>query len=231
MSCLKCRNDIGNEDRISCDGCERQTHVKCSSLNANEIKVMTLRGGKRTLKFYCDDCLEGIRLVPKLLQKIDSLEEKLNQLTDASVTLTPAANEEEITGEIMERQRRSCNVIIFNMDENGDDITKVNKIFNDLINEDVSVQTAVRVGKKNKSGFRALKISLKDPVIASKIIRAKRTPLKSQNIYISADLTTNQRASLRKIQTDLEARKNNGEDGLVIKYVNGLPTIVKKSLN
>ncbi|CAH2021131.1 unnamed protein product [Acanthoscelides obtectus] len=40
--------------------------------------------GKRLLKFYCDDCLLGIRLVPKLNQKVDNLIEELEKLKKES---------------------------------------------------------------------------------------------------------------------------------------------------
>lgn len=230
MPCLKCRNNIDGES-ITCDGCDRHIHIACSSLNANELKVMTLRGGKRTLKFFCDDCLEGIRMVPKLLQKLDALEEKLNVMITEPKASTPLS-EESVACELMERQKRSSNIVIFNMPESDNDVNAAKQVFSNLINRNIDIQTASRVGKKNKRGIRALKVILKDSVTAYELLRCKKDPLKERGIYISADLTPSQRTHLNKVKAELSERKNNGEQNIMLKYVNNIPKIViKKPLN
>lgn len=76
MSCSKCHQS-DKEKKIVCD---RLIHVVCAGLNVQELKVLILKDGKRTLRYSCDDCQERVRLVPKLLKKIDILEEKLYHL-------------------------------------------------------------------------------------------------------------------------------------------------------
>lgn len=236
MSCLKCRNHIADES-VSCDSCERQIDIKCSNLNPQELKVMTLRGGKRTLKYYCEECLEGIRIIPKLLQRMDAFEEKLDKLRSNSfdVTNNPKSVEHTITEELMERQKRSCNIVIFNLKEtNGEsdaDIAVAKQILEDLINSEILIQSALRVGKKNKNGNRALKVSLDNSVTAATIIQAKKDKLKGKHIYISADLTQSQRFNLQELKKELDTRKNSGETNLIIKYINGVPKIVNRPLN
>lgn len=230
MPCLKCRSNNEGES-IICDGCDRRIHVSCSSLSANEVKVMTLRGGKRTLKFFCDDCLEGIRIVPKLLQKLDALEEKLNQMISEPRDSTPLS-EESVTCELMERQKRSSNIVIFNMAESDNDVSAAKEVFTDLINRSIDICSATRVGKKNKRGVRALKVTCKDPATASDLLRCKKDPLKGRNIYISADLTPSQRTQLNVVKAEFLERKNNGEQNIMLKYINNIPKIVvKKPLN
>lgn len=230
MSCLKCRNDHDG-DSITCDGCDRRIHVVCSNLNPNELKVMTLRGGKRTLKFFCEDCLEGIRIIPKLLKKLDTLEEKFNQMVTGPSTQSQI-QEDTITGELLERQKRCTNIVLFNLPVSDNDVNSAKLIIKDLINRDVSVRSAVRVGKSNKNGIRALKVALQDSTIVSDILRSKKDPLKRKNIYISADLTSTQRSQLNRTKEELLTRKNNGEQNLKIKYINGVPKIIEiNSLN
>ncbi|KAG5873467.1 hypothetical protein JTB14_007861 [Gonioctena quinquepunctata] len=88
MSCIKC-NVANNEPSLNCDSCERIVHVNsdCSGLNASELKVKTLKG-KRTLRFLCEECLMGVRLVPKLMKKIDDLQEEVNKLKTFNQHLT-----------------------------------------------------------------------------------------------------------------------------------------------
>lgn len=230
MQCLKCRNNNDGES-ITCDGCDRKIHLSCSTLNATELKVMTLRGGKRTLKFFCDDCLEGIRIMPKLLQKLDSLEERVNQMVAEPKTLT-TLSEDTVACELVERQKRSSNIVIFNMPDSDNDVNAAKEVFTNLVNKRIDIKSATRVGRENKKGLRALKITLQDSIMASEILRAKRDPLKGRNIYIAADLTPCQRAHLNKVKEELLKRKNEGEQNLILKYINGIPKIsVAKPLN
>lgn len=230
MSCIKCKVS-DDEEKISCDGCNRHIHVACAGLNTHELKVMTLRGGKRTLKFYCDECLEGVRVIPKLLNKIDILEEKINMLSNQNVLDNNLPNETLLVEEIMERQNRASNILIFNLTESNQDNTKAEEILSDLIQENVTITEYARIGKKNKKGIRALKIRLPKQSIATKIITAKKDRIKDKNIYISADLTKCQRTHLNKLKEELRTRRENGEDDIVIRYVKGTPKIVQKNLN
>lgn len=230
MSCIKCRASDDNE-KISCDGCDRQIHVACAGLNTHELKVMTLRGGKRTLKYYCDECQQGVRLVPKLLNKIDALEERINMLSNQTVMNTDSRTENLFVEELMERQSRASNILVFNLPESNQDNNNVEKILYDLIQENVTITESARIGKKNKKGIRALKITLPNQSVATKIITAKKDKIKPKNIYISADLTKSQRDHLNNLKEELRTRRENGEEDIVIRYVKGTPKIVNKTLN
>lgn len=50
MPCLKCNNS--DDESITCDGCDRRIRLSRSNLNAIDLKVMTLRGGKHNLKIF-----------------------------------------------------------------------------------------------------------------------------------------------------------------------------------
>lgn len=75
MDYVECK--ITNNDHfLNCDGCERYIHSKsdCSGLNPAELEVLGPRG-KRALKFYYEECQSGMRLIPKLIEKIEELKE------------------------------------------------------------------------------------------------------------------------------------------------------------
>lgn len=230
MSCLKCHVS-NNAECIACDGCEREIHVACAGLNAQELKVMTLRGGKRTLKFYCHECSEGIKIIPKLLKKFDEMEERINALSRQQTISENVPFNDKMAEELLERQKRSNNIVIFNLPVNEDDKRETEKLLSDIANRNINILKSARVGKSNKNGYKALKVTLSNHDDVDVVLKAKRT-LKGKNIYINADLTHLQRSNLNELKMELETRKKNGEEDLIIKYVKGIPKLVKKnSLN
>lgn len=229
MECLKCKI-TDNDHFLNCDGCERYIHSKsdCSGLSAAELKVMGLRG-KRALRFYCEECQTGIRLIPKLIEKIEELKKDVDALK-AKIENTSNTNElpmdDAVITELAERQKRSNNVMIFNLPEEGVDLEKTKDLIHLVTGQHLHVTELSRIGRKNKNGYRALKISLANATDANKILTSKRESLKNKRIYLSADLTPSQINNWKKMKEELNARKSNGED-VGIKYIKGTPQIVK----
>lgn len=232
MECIKCKI-TDSESYINCDGCERAIHAQCSGLNATELKVMGLRG-RRGLRFYCDDCALGVKLVPKLIKKIDDLQieietlkTQMRDISNKQVSVSaPTEINDEVANEIIERQKRSNNVVIFNLPENNEnsDIIKTQELFHTLTKQNLSIQKTFRTGKKNRNGHRALKVILTNSDDALKIIKSNKRILTGRNVYVSADLTQSQRLHLTTLRQEVSDRNGKGEN-LVIKYINGLPQI------
>lgn len=236
MECIKCKA-VDNNPSLSCDGCQRFVHRGCSDLNASELKVMDLRG-KRLLKYYCEECLNGVRMVPALLKRIDDVEKLIehmkNQSPHSSVSSSPTQVSpiEDVINEIEERQRRKNNIIIFNMKETtsvteSGDAIQVDSIIKEATNESLIVKKVFRIGKANKNGHRAVKVILTNHEDALKIIRGRRNVKCVQGITIETDMTACQIGYLKQLREKLNARKEAGETGLYIKYVDGTPRIAK----
>lgn len=223
MECIKCRC-VDNRSFLKCDGCERPVHSECSGLNASELKVMGLKGA-RLLKFYCEDCTIGVRLVPQLIKKLDDLHSEIEQMKRNSSENEVSLPGDSILKEIDERQRRANNIMIFNMPESHNDVSKAKEIIKDLIKEDVCVEKAIRAGKPNKNGIRALKIKLNSSREAEKVIKAKKDVLKGRGLYVSADLTPMQSENIAKLKLEAERRKLNGES-VAFKFIRGVPSII-----
>lgn len=228
MECLKCKI-TGNDLPLSCDGCERKMHTECSDLSASELKVMSLRG-KRLLKFYCEDCLTGVRLVPKLIKKIDELRSEVEQLKlQVEKESCSSFSEERVINEINERQTRMSNVMIFNLPESNSqnsDLNAVKDIVREVAQEDLHINKIFRVGKKNKSGNRALKVIFSKTEDANKLIRSKKDILKDRKIFINADLTPLQLNNWQNMKKEVEDRRTKGEN-VTIRYHKGVPQISK----
>lgn len=228
--CIKCKVDIKQDDPvIVCDGCGGSVHRPCSSLNASELKVIDLRG-KRVLKFYCDDCQSGVKMIPKLIKKLNELE---IMITDMKSRGDSATSEEVIINELFERQRKSNNIMFYNLPESAqaqNDLAKVKEISKEITKEDLNIVKVLRVGKKNKNGARPLKVIYQSPEEASLVIKGKRNINKQRKVFIDVDMTPLQMNNMKKIKEELLNRRKEGED-VFIKYIRGIPQIAKNSKN
>ena len=82
------------------------------------------------------------------------------------------------------------------------------------------------VKKKNK--VRPLKIIFNDSNSAKLALRSNANNNDFRS-HFKADLTDSQRDSIKWIKAELENRKSNGEENLIIRYINNTPTICQRS--
>ncbi|KAG5876717.1 hypothetical protein JTB14_010125 [Gonioctena quinquepunctata] len=132
MRCMKCNNVEANPNLLmACDSCSYDIHKKCFDLNASEIRVIDLKG-PRKLKFFCNDCHNGLSQVPKILKDIDDLKSAIVSLKNAKPTASSdyCQSEDALLSEIHDRFRRSNNV--FNVPESNNDMKSATDIFNKL---------------------------------------------------------------------------------------------------
>lgn len=250
MICFDCGRtvDTKNINFCECDGCNNVFHYNCSGLTASEIKCMELKN-KRTLKFFCNICQEGLKLLPLMKKKIDSLEEMVKELTnrlnintEIVQSVTPPkdnllVNFNSIMREQEDRKVRSKNIMIYNAPEieMRDDREKLKadrkfvvEKLNPIVAE-LDIIKVIRVGKPSVSTPRPLKVVLRSTEIAVNVLRNSRSfgfELKVRN-----DLTVMQREHLKILNSELERRRGDGELGLTIKYNYGIPEIVKQRKN
>nr|CAH7750934.1 unnamed protein product [Callosobruchus chinensis] len=163
MECVKCKIS-NNEPSLRCDSCESLVHHDCSGLSASELKVMTLRS-RRILKYYCDDCQLGLKLLPKLVKKVEELTSEVEKLKASFVAPvdTNAQDFEEVLHEIEERNSRKCNIILYGVAENKDatrqqqeiqDVAEVTKIL-EFLSPDINTNVKpMRLGKFDRSSTR-----------------------------------------------------------------------------
>nr|CAI5817660.1 unnamed protein product [Callosobruchus analis] len=153
MECIKCRKS-DPEPMLSCDGCERPIHHDCSNLSASELKIMALRS-KRMLRFYCEDCLTGVKLVPTLIKNVDDLSKEVEKLKNSPVPATTSADYEKLLREMEDRNTRKQNIIIYNFPETPNlskeehaaaDSQHVKQILDNLSNDITILDKPMRLG-------------------------------------------------------------------------------------
>lgn len=137
--------------------------------------------------------------------------------------------------ELQERENRTKNLLIFGMKEieansregrSTQEISKVKALIHD-IDEAVSFQNikTFRLGAYNAEKVRPIKVIMENKEDVLKILKKKASI--QGDCYIKNDQTPSQRAYLKNIVKDLQTRTTNGEKDLKIRYIMGIPKIVK----
>lgn len=227
---------------MQCDGCKRHLCLNCSGLTSSEIKVMGLKT-KRTMLFLCTPCREGLFQVPILIKAVDALRDEVQQLrseltaksgqTEATSSGTDAS---EVIAELSERERRACNILITGSQESdAQDVQLRQKHDESVVNEIIGklsddicpndVLKIIRLGKRETGKNRMLKVVFKSRRVAVKALSNKQKLPKPLRMY--NDQTPKQREALQALRAELLARQEKGETDITIKYVKGVPKIIK----
>lgn len=229
----------GKEEKFfHCDSCQRPIHVDCSDLSASEVRCLELK--KRILKFFCNDCQEGLKILPKVLNQLSKLQEDVKKINDTissqklSDSPSKICQQSEILEEVADRAVRKNNIILYNVEESSAkspaDIKKhdtniVMEALNSIQKIDSDTELRLfRLGKPRSDGSsRPIKIIFGDPELALSFLKNKKH-LKGP-IRMNADLTLMQRNHLKELRSQLEILN---KDAVLktIKYINGQPRIV-----
>lgn len=240
--CYKCQADKNVKNNITlfpCDSCKRLICADCADLSASEIRCMGLKS--RKLMFLCSDCEKGILLIPTLLKQVSDMQLEINELKQRnSTTSVPNTlnNEEDLISEMLDRQKRMSNIIVYNVNESHQksqaerNIEDKEAILNILEGVDVNKNNIklFRLGKFITGKVRPIKVILNSAEDAKHILKNKQL-IKIPSIKIFADQTLVQRQYFRKVKAALQELIDSGDTSKTIRYVNNKPTIVKKATN
>jgi hypothetical protein len=174
--------------------------------------------------------------------RIKNLEDELNALKNRE---NHPSSVESIAGELAERQRRSRNIIIYNLPECTSktlatkvehDTNLVSILVDAFCNSDPNTSFKChRIGKASANKTRPLRVVFRnqDSVInfSSNFDQtAVRTmDAKLREVTFSRDRTPAERKHLNELRVLLKQRIDGGEENITIKFVNGVPSIVKKT--
>ena len=146
----------------------------------------------------------------------------------------------ELVSERHEREIRECNLILFNVTESTstdksechhEEIQKFTELCEELGVTTYTANKIFRIGKKSSDKPRPLKVVLANKNESKTILAAAKNLQKSTNedikaISIAPDYTPAQMKERKKLQQELEQRKESGEDDLIIR---NLKIVKKKS--
>lgn len=242
--CYCCKVVTEQNKLIKCCICKNNYKHTCAGLTLNEVKITSSKAG---LSYTCPNCATIGQDINELKAVIAELKNEVAELK--SRNSAPPNNNinnddfNNIVHEVIERQKRSKNIIIYGLKENSNndqhvrlthDTENVKNILNflsvDTSNADIK---PIRLGKllTNTGKPRPIKITFKEEQAVQNITYKARQLKNSEYSYIniSPDRTPKQIEHYKSLLNQLNERKANGETNLAIKYINGIPTI--KSLN
>lgn len=178
-------------------------------------------------------------LILKLQDDIHNLK-TLNQNADHSTNHTLF---DDIVAEVEDRAKRKCNLIIFGVEEQNQNLQSVERTEVDkkeisgilqVVKSNINVNdiTPIRLGRYISGKKRPIRIRLPHEQQVHEIIRnAKNLRNSKYNkiISLSFDRTTRQQEMYKKVRTELRERLDSGEKDLKIQYVNNKPVVVTKN--
>jgi len=166
--------------------------------------------------------------IESLLSRNSNLQMEIDSVTEQSTgtqaaPTTSAASTMCILDELADRERRSRNLIIYNLSESTDskaDTPKIKDLLNTVFSLDVNLSRVSRLGRKNESKTRPLLISFEDVVARSTLLshsRKLRNFDQYKNVYLAPDRTKMEREKHQKLVNELKHRRSNGEQNLTIR--------------
>lgn len=204
-------------------------HSGCAGLSSAEAEC--IRSASRKINFFCDNC-NIVATINTLKDEINNLKTELENLKIThKAGINNILSEEDIVGEVEERFRRANCLILSNLPESIEDTANRRKD-DDLVrcreiilknSPDAKILSSTRLGKYDDSKTRPLKIVLENNAQALNILRTYK---RNGNFYLNRDLTPRQQNHCYEVRKEYRRRKQLNENGIVLKYRNGIPKIL-----
>lgn len=158
--------------------------------------------------------------------RIAVLSEDLNKFAKSSDPTS--GNSAVSTSEILERMKRSHNVIIRGIAPSGDGDVDCGLLARCV--DSVARDSSRFIVDTTSLGADSWKLGFSNPQVVTKILRNKKILVGHRDfrrVRISDDITPLQRSQLKSLRDELRTRQERGEMDITIKYIRGEPTIVK----
>lgn len=213
------------------------------SLNSFNHQVNNLTKRIEKVETDLQTCLLATSDIDNLKSSFASFQQENNKVSlKPSVDLianrslnTPQMSYEDLAAELQDRALRSKNIVIVGIsEENTSDTSKMqehdkHRITNILQTIDPDCPMPLkhfRLGKQNLGKTRPIKVCFDSDKTVKYLLR-NRTKLKTKNVRIYSDQTLLQKQFLMDLRKELNSRTENGEPNLIIKYIKGIPKIIK----
>lgn len=238
--------------RVDCHAANSNPSQLLASKMDELLNKFSLLATKDEVKGIADGLQEIKSDINNLSTKISYLEPRIEKLeSDVNDLKAKAAAKgegrdipvEDIFEEINDRQRRTRNVIVLGLKEcESSVLAAVKEHDKNLINiilERCGLGASMdrarffRLGKATKDKPRAIKLCLSSENEAVTLFKAFGTKIDTgdelDGVSLARDRTLKERQHLSDLRDTLKSRIDSGEPDLTIKYLNGVPKIVKKN--
>lgn len=194
------------------------------------------------------DMVEVRKDISGIRQSHAALQEKVEGLAGAAIEPS-VISMEEFLDEAAQRHKRRCNLMLFGVPENDNqsrvgladkDTWLARELLQELLQEmglpaDSVIITLERLGgrRTESSNPRPIRVVMDSANTVDAVLK-KTSALKDnprfKKVHLSRDQTPRQLRHYKDLREQIKVRARNGENGLRIRYVRGVPKIVN-SLN
>uniref|UniRef100_A0A8D9FDN0 Uncharacterized protein n=1 Tax=Cacopsylla melanoneura TaxID=428564 RepID=A0A8D9FDN0_9HEMI len=244
----KCSQCSKLSEGLQCTSCETAHCFTCADISTSDAGILKRQ---KNFKYECTTCCANESSSKKntnkdLVNVIHLLQEQVKQLQQSLESIKTSKNMEsnddhnhdmdEVITEMNERSKREKNVILFDIKESNNsdlnerkshDAKKFDEIVAKLGLNQMSPRNIVRLGKHDDdepNKARPMKITLQTKGETIAILKNARIK-HAKNI--KSDLTPMQRSKLTSLRSKLQEKVENGDEGWTIRYIKGIPQLVK----
>lgn len=224
---------------LKCCVCQNCFNNVCVGITSSETRLIN---GKKSLSWTCNQCNSIGNDINSLKAAIVSLQNEIKLITTTHAQEgNPSNNQfEDIVQEVVERQNRKANVVIFGVAEQKNltkderinaEKTDVLKILTFLLPSLGPISNIFRLGKYNEQRTtpRPIKVTAANSQQVMEVLRKSGNLKNNENlkhIRLVPDQTPRQMEYYKKIKAELDQRKQAGEENIKIKHINGVPKII-----
>lgn len=189
------------------------------------------------MKVQLEDLKKSTEATNKKIVSVESDVQRLKANTSnvAHSLQDPKMTYDDMMTEFRERNIREKNIVLTGIPEpqltspekrRASDKNEVMKIIQTISKDSRDPIYITRLGKYSTNKNRPIKACFASQEEAKFILRNKST-VTSETVKIFSDQTPSQQMYLKNLRSELQQRIENGEDNLIIKYVKGVPKIIK----
>lgn len=235
---VDCHSPVSNPSQIIVNKMDELLSKFSTLATKEEVKSMT--ESLQEIKTNLNSLSNKINL---LEPRLDILESEVLDLKKRVPDSIHDSTVESVIEEINDRRRCARNVIIFGLRESESTVPEKKKDHDRGLVERIlalcdlksslSETRFFRVGKVSKDRPRAVKMCLPSESVAIALFKEfgsrKGSDEGFKDVSLVKDRTVKERKYLSDLRDTLKTRTESGELDLTIKYVNGVPKIVKKN--
>ena len=199
------------------DSCDKTTQDK-EKASTSMLQVQTLCD---SIKKKHDQLQNDVSsLASKMNDMHQNIQSKLSSLSSEVIqSPTTPHSAIEAMNELDDRNRRKCNLIVHKLPEDSKDEETFLSICKDVLGLDAKIVTIKRLGQQ-RGWPRLLLVVLENEDIKRQILA--RSPRLRQSdswktVFITPDLTRQEREEGKRLRDELKRRRQNGESNLIIK--------------
>lgn len=199
--------------------------------NNFKTQIMTLTDTVRTNE-------ERITSLTNEVQQLKSDLPTTSSTVKSALQSLPTSYDELIV-ELQERAERSRNIVVAGVAEihsdSMEDRRKVDRheiesIIKTIYPDCPQAERVLRLGKYDGKKTRPLKVSFASRETVKTVLRNKAN-IKVEGVRIYSDQTPHQQKFMINLKKELQQRQENGDENLTIKYIKGIPKIIKQTKN